>query len=70
MLAFFNLGPWELAIILVALVVLLGGPVLVMAGIVWFKRWRRKRQARGKARESQSPAGRQNGPSATTPGPG
>ena len=52
MLAFFNLGPWELVIILVALVVLLGGPVLLMAGIVWFKRSRRQGQARGKARES------------------
>ena len=50
--AFLNLGPWELVILLVALAVLLGGPVLAMAGIVWFMRTRRRGQARGKAKES------------------
>ena len=52
MLAFFNLGPWELVIILAAMAVLLGGPVLVMAAVVWVKRMRQRGRARREARES------------------
>ncbi len=52
MLAFFTFGPWELVIILAALAVLRGGPVLVMAAVVWVKRIRRRGRARREARES------------------
>jgi len=52
MLAFFTLGPWEVVVILAAVAVLLGGPVLVMAAVVWVKRMRRRGRARREARES------------------
>ncbi len=52
MLAFFTLGLWEVVIILAAVAVLLGGPVLVMAAVVWVKRIRQRGRARREARES------------------
>ena len=51
MAAFFTLGPWEVIIILAALAVLLGVPVLVMAAVVGLKRIQQRGPARRKAKE-------------------